>query len=35
MSWDTVLQEDMDDEEPGKVTGHDGVVGHNEDALFG
>ena len=35
MGWDTVLREDMDDKKPGKVTGHDGVMGRDEDALFG
>ena len=35
MGQDTVLQEDVDDEKPGKVTGRDGVMGCDEDALFG
>ena len=35
MGWDTVLREDVDDKEPGEVAGRDGVMGHNEDALFG
>ena len=35
MGWDTMLQEDMDDKKPGEVAGRDGVVGRDEDALFG
>ena len=35
MGQDTMLQEDVDDEEPGKVAGCDGVMGYNEDTLFG
>ena len=35
MGRDTVLREDMDDKKPGKVAGRDGVMGRNEDALFG
>ena len=30
-----MLREDMDDEKPGEVAGGDGVVGCDEDALFG
>ena len=35
MGQDTVLREDVDDKEPGEVTGRDGVMGRDEDALFG
>ena len=35
MGRDTVLREYVDDEEPGEVAGCDGVMGHDEDALFG
>ena len=35
MGQDTMLQEHMDDEQPGEVAGCDGVVGGDEDALFG
>ena len=35
MGWDTMLQEDMDDEKPGEVAGRDGVMGCDEHALFG
>ena len=35
MSQDAMLQEDVDDEEQGEVTGSDGVMGCNENSLFG